>query len=499
MRSNALLKWLLVPLALVVVLAGIKLIPSSRRTAAPSHSSSSSLLGNDASLTPLEMKTLGVEGDTPHDTVATLVGQVKQLRGELKAAMTDTAQQKAENERLRAREVAIDQRVRDALNTERDHTREDREQVSAQQQETQSLLQGLQHRIDSLGNHPEGAELPIGLGLEDADGLGADEQGERWVEPQDGHPTRPKASQSNGPGTTGIQPTSSLSFPSDHADPASRTDSGHTDTGPEELAAPPDRAVLKRPTRPVYTVPTNSTLMGSIAMTALIGRVPVDGSVHDPYPFKVLIGSDNLVANGIEIPEVAAAVMSGAASGDWNFSCVRGRIRSVTFVFQDGTVRTVPSESTEHAPVASDVLKSADSGIGWISDPYGVPCVSGQRHSNAAQYLTAQMLITAAGAGAASLIPANAQNFSYIGTDNGNVVGTVGLTGNEAMGRVLAGGVQEMSQWVERLYGQAFAAVYVQPGAKVAVHIDQPIEIDYEPSGRRVRYNKGVPHAPGLD
>jgi hypothetical protein len=30
--------------------------------------------------------------------------------------------------------------------------------------------------------------------------------------------------------------------------------------------------------------------MGSIAMTALIGRVPVDGTVNDPYPFKVLVG-----------------------------------------------------------------------------------------------------------------------------------------------------------------------------------------------------------------
>ncbi|EGH18473.1 hypothetical protein Pgy4_36510, partial [Pseudomonas savastanoi pv. glycinea str. race 4] len=29
---------------------------------------------------------------------------------------------------------------------------------------------------------------------------------------------------------------------------------------------------------------------GSVAMSALIGRVPVDGTVNDPYPFKVLIG-----------------------------------------------------------------------------------------------------------------------------------------------------------------------------------------------------------------
>lgn len=58
----------------------------------------------------------------------------------------------------------------------------------------------------------------------------------------------------------------------------------------------------------------------------------------------MLIGPDNLTANGIDLPEVAGAVVSGTASGDWTLSCVRGQIRSVTFVFRDGTIRTVPDE-----------------------------------------------------------------------------------------------------------------------------------------------------------
>src|SRR3546814_14304487 len=73
--------------------------------------------------------------------------------------------------------------------------------------------------------------------------------------------------------------------------------------------------------------------MGSVAMTALIGRVPIDGTVNDPYPFKILVGPDNLTANGIDIPDVAGAVFSGTASGDWTLSCVRGQVRSITFVF----------------------------------------------------------------------------------------------------------------------------------------------------------------------
>ncbi len=79
-------------------------------------------------------------------------------------------------------------------------------------------------------------------------------------------------------------------------------------------------------------------------------------------------------------------------------------------------------------------------------------------------------------------------------------IGTVGISGNEAMGRILAGGVQDMSAWVNKLYGQAFAAVYVRPGAKVAVHIEQPLTIDYDPKGRKVDHRIGdTAHAQDLD
>lgn len=58
-----------------------------------------------------------------------------------------------------------------------------------------------------------------------------------------------------------------------------------------------------------------------------------------------MIGRDNLTANGIELPDVEGAIVSGTASGDWTLSCVRGDVKSITFVFSDGTVRTVPSPS----------------------------------------------------------------------------------------------------------------------------------------------------------
>ena len=228
-------------------------------------------------------------------------------------------------------------------------------------------------------------------------------------------------------------------------------------------------------------------------MTALIGRVPIDGTVNDPYPFKVLVGPDNLTANGIDIPDVAGAVFSGTASGDWTLSCVRGQVRSITFVFNDGTIRTIPEDRE-----GNQQNNQQRDGLGWISDPHGIPCVSGERRSNAQQYLGSQALITAAGAGAASLIKSDSGSVAVVANSNGSL-GTVGISGNEAMGRILAGGVRDMADWVNKLYGQAFAAVYVQPGAKVAVHLEQPLDIDYDAKGRQVHHRIGEAHASNLD
>ena len=469
MRSNGLLKWLMIPVAVLVLFVGIRLFSGGGETA-PTRTDAS------AQLTPEEMKALGIEGDTPRDTVATLVAQVKQLRTELQTALSDNKSQREENQRLRQRENSIDQRITSALEAERSNLRRDQQQSAAERQQTEGLLADLQRRLDSIGGRGGGhADLPVGLGLRDGDEAGM-EGGTRWVEPDD-------AKKADGRGSS----SGSLSFPTSFG-PAQST----LEATAESVVNAGARAAGVKSAKPVYTVPTNSTLMGSVAMTALIGRVPIDGTVNDPYPFKVLVGADNLTANGIDIPDVAGAVFSGTASGDWTLSCVRGQVRSITFVFHDGTIRTIPEDRD-----GNQQSEQQRDGLGWISDPYGIPCVSGERRSNAQQYLGSQALITAAGAGVASLIDSDSGQVSYVGADGS--IGSVGISGNEAMGRILAGGVRDMADWVNKLYGQAFAAVYVQPGAKVAVHLEKPLAIDFDPEGRKVDHRAGESHALELD
>lgn len=463
MKSNGLLKWLMIPVALLVLFVAIRQFPGGK-AGAPSPANPG------GQLTAEEMKALGIEGDTPRDTVATLVGQVKQLRTELQTALSENKTQREENQRLRQRENAIDQRIGAALESERSSLRRDQQQAATERQQTEGLVADLQRRLDSLGGRGGHADLPVGLGLGDGDAAGT-ENGLSWIEPQDAKKPEGRA----GAGGT-------MSFPTSFG-PAK----GNAEPVPQTVATAKAKSA-----KPVFTAATNSTLMGSVAMTALIGRVPIDGTVNDPYPFKVLVGPDNLAANGIDLPDLAGAVFSGSASGDWTLSCVRGQVRSITYVFHDGTIRTFPEDRDGNQQNGQQ-----RDGLGWISDPHGVPCVSGERRSNAQQYLGSQALITAAGAGVASLIKSDSGRMSYVGADGS--IGSVGISGNEAVGRVLAGGVRDMAEWVNKLYGQAFAAIYVQPGAKVAIHLDKPLAIDHDPEGRKVDHRIGESHALELD
>src|SRR5258708_3152995 len=121
MKSSGLLKWLMIPVAALVIFAGIKLFSHGSKGSGADELPARQLRGQEA-------KALGVGGDTPHDTVATLVGQVKQLRNEMKAAMEDGRTQKEENERLRARESTVDTRIQETLNRERERLRQDHEE-----------------------------------------------------------------------------------------------------------------------------------------------------------------------------------------------------------------------------------------------------------------------------------------------------------------------------------------------------------------------------------
>ncbi|CAH0167658.1 TIGR03752 family integrating conjugative element protein [Pseudomonas mediterranea] len=505
MKANALLKWLVPAALLAVALIILKTWVANDDSSSPEKP----LDERDLQLSAEQAKSLGIAGDTPRDTVATLVGQVKAMRSDMLGLKKHNDSLQTENSRLRERESSVDSRIQTALGSVTQQVDEGRRQANearlkAEQDSRQArgLLTQLQEQLSGLTGKDK--EMPIGLGLEPGDGVQLEgphtaNDALQWIEPADAPSTDARGK------TKSVSPLSlpsafnSLEGLKDNAIDRSQKQLRAATEGERDLKRSVDRT---EDAKPVYTIPENATLMGSVAMTALIGRVPVDGTVNDPYPFKILVGPENLTANGIDLPDVAGAVMSGTASGDWTLSCVRGQVESITFVFTDGTIRTVPQPQAiinrnASTPQSSNTEK-VRGGLGYLSDPYGIPCIAGERRSNAQQYLGSQSLITAAGAGVAALLGDERNNSSVI-SSGGSTLGVTNSAGNSALSSILSGGVSDIREWVNKLYGEAFAAVYVPPAAQVALHLDHEITIDYEPKGRSVRHEKDSASLPDLD
>lgn len=221
--------------------------------------------------------------------------------------------------------------------------------------------------------------------------------------------------------------------------------------------------------------------------------MPVGGQVQDPMPIKILVGSDNLAANGHRIPGLDGIVMSGYAVGDWTLSCVRGYLTSATFVFEDGHVVVFGERKRGQGSRSKN-----DKSIGWISDRYGVPCISGKRITNAPAYLSQRIAMTALGAAAEAA--AAAQTTSSTSLSGGTSSTTVtGDKGAYVLGQTVSNGAEEVTNWLDRRMADSFDAIFAPAGTEVAVHLDVSLDIDYDPAGRMLdhrtaRTHRGVFH-----
>ncbi|EEY09783.1 hypothetical protein COI_1592 [Mannheimia haemolytica serotype A2 str. OVINE] len=429
-------------------------------------------------LTPEQVRAMGIQGDTPIDTLRTLVTTVKSNERRMDELID-------ENRQLKQKEDLVNGRISDAVNNE---TRKLQEQIADLKMQLFDMATHVNNKSTAQESTPQaeaqpsmttnkgfgtaGDKLPIG----GASMPNVDIGGMYWVEPSD-----QIGLDAGGKAVSGNTLATKFGFPNDFK-------GGQTTGNTEKKGLPffPETDVVtgsqgttgnsrgKNQITPVYTVPSNSTFLDSVAMTGLIGRIPIDNKVSDAYPFKVLIGRENLIANGIELPDVEGAIVSGTATGDWTLSCVRGDVKSMTFVFNDGRI-------------VSTTNKGNSENIGWLSDSSGIPCVPGERKTNAPEYLGTNFFLAAASAAA--------QGFSQSQTttvvDGNSVVGAVtGDQGKFILGQAIGGGLKESADWFRKRFAENFDAVYVPPGHRVAIHIEQEIEIDYNAQGRKVKYGQ---------
>ncbi|MEZ9997902.1 TIGR03752 family integrating conjugative element protein [Vibrio sp. 10N.261.46.A3] len=235
---------------------------------------------------------------------------------------------------------------------------------------------------------------------------------------------------------------------------------------------------------PLFSLHPGAVLSDAVSMTALMGRVPMDGQVTDPYPFSMIIGAENLLANGQTLPDVQGAIVTGTVTGDWSLSCVRGAVETLTFILADGQMVNYPDqEEAVDGEFDGSTIKTHD--LGFLADVNGNPCLTGERISNAPQYLTTKGLLDAATA-AANAVAVSQQTVSVDGSTT-----TSSVTGNaakNATAEAAAASAQTVSDFIQSRMGMSFDIVYVPPGVKAAIHLRTPITLSLPETPKRVRY-----------
>lgn len=359
------------------------------------------------------------DADSPADTIKTLTATVSSLINDV--AMLNQANQElsAHNDELIAKTNLIEHRVAQKLQGELENHRTNQEQLGHDVKQLTIQMHSLQQSIESGGGRSVRGAPHASQKFNASNSL-------QWV--------RPLETQ------TGAGLTSS------------------TEKAPQ----------------PYFTIPQNATLVNSTTMTALIGRVPVENRVVDPMPFKVVNGADNLAANGLVVEGLEGAIWSGYTVGDWALSCVSGSVTSVTFVFEDGRIRTIGENH------------SSQDRLGWISDTNGVPCIKGERKTNVRNWLLAQLGVGATSAAADAIANANTMvEQSPSGFREAFIDGDIR---DFVLGKSVAGSARTLADWLTERAAQEFDAIFVMTGQSVAIHVDRSIQIDYEPEGRKLNY-----------
>ncbi len=451
MGSNKILPIVTVVVLIMLVFVGLKSCSSDKQY--------------DSKLTSVPIPDVP-DADSPADTIRTLTAEVAKLKSQ-------GSQLNLQYEGQIALKNEIEKSVREKLIAEMEKERADSR--SSIMGGVTDQMNFLKTRLEELSlaqnNNTAGfGDIPVGFGLV---GEGEHMEGSpevTWVEPLG------SKKDEDGTVTYLARPVGGLLH------------KGSQLSGATEKYLQGTAETLTKKDRPVYTVPRNSTLIGSTGMTALIGRVPKNGSVEDPFPFKVIVGKENLAANGIKMPGLNGMIFSGKSTGDWTLSCVRGALHSVTYMFADGTVRTISSDDQKNLDQQEQGGGgSEDRSLGWISDRRGIPCVTGTRVSNSASYLSGRILASIAEAGAGAFSQGEVTNtVSALGGVSTSVI--TGDALNYAGGKALSGGAREVSAYLRERMAQSFDVIYVDTGVELAIHIDVELPIDYEQNGRKTNY-----------
>ncbi len=457
----------LLPLLMAVVLVALGAVvyiatrdkPQPRAYVAPAEQDHKPTVGG---LTPRATGRPG-DRDDPLETIKTLTGLQERMNRQLEEERKEKRRLEKEiretQKTAKQQQEQLEKRLLGAINELKETARDAAQKATTAAKSGAAMLD--RNMPDGLGFD----NLPIGGGNQGAGSLLKQPQTSYVsVTPMGGGATSPDGGLIGGVLPKMFGPNRSSS-----------KDAANTTKTLEQIQA--ERAAEEP--KPRYTINDAATLYTNSSMTALLGKVPVGGKLTDPYRFKLITGGDNLAASGLRLPPgIKNIVWTGYTVGNRELSCVSGYLDTVSLVFEDGTISTTTIKRKNQRRANTRQY------LGYIADRWGKPCITGELFSNASDYMKdriALAALSAAGEGVAlgETSTVRNRNGDYETILNGD-------TGKFILGRTVSGGMKEAIEYIRERMRDAYDVVYVGTGRHFTVHVEDQIEFDHDPKGRKL-------------
>lgn len=450
-KSNPLIKFIVIPIIVIVIGAILMSIFSGGSGGHHTEIIKSKNINDNAT------------GDTPVETLKTLTSEMTKVEEQNRKLITENQdlKSKSKGEWERWKNDLLD-KVKQKIDSQHDISN----------QEIQQLQQDLKQRIQGVKANTNSGDL-IDSVIDTNDGKNHQFI---WVDDLDHSSKLVKSSNKD---SSMLNDAASILNPS--VSNHNEDDNGSNDEkGNENDENNKNNKKSKNKIKPYYTIPKNTILTGAVALQPLIGRIPIDGKVEDPYRFKAVLGPKSIAANNAKIPSnISGIIISGTATGDLLGQCARGTIDSMTFIFPDGRISTTTADNGEH--------------LGEIAGIHGEQCIAGTFHSNALEYL--------GGTAGLSFLQGYANALSQAQTINsytpGSAITTVIKNGNKyAIGQGASQAADSAIRWWNQRIQNSFDYIEVsnvnlqtREPLKLNIIINKAIDIDYDLNGRKVFYD----------
>lgn len=215
-------------------------------------------------------------------------------------------------------------------------------------------------------------------------------------------------------------------------------------------------------------------ILSGLSLTALVGRIPRGGAVQDPWPFVAVSKSDNLTANGMRLPGLRGILWRGVVRGDAVLSCASASVRSLVYVFDDGTFYVAKAPEQE--------------GFGYLADKFGNPCLQGEIHTTAPESMGTHLLASVLAGMGGAFAESQVRRSASAGTETAHVEGDAF---SYLLGETVQGAASTYGDYLLRFANDTWDAVVVPAGREVDIHVTDAIPITHSPT-RRI-YDDPVP------